>query len=63
VTGLLYRDAVELGANAERLARDPALRARLGRAGRRLIEREFSVEREVDGYRAVYRRLAPVAST
>jgi L-malate glycosyltransferase len=62
VTGLLYRDAVELGANAERLARDPALRARLGRAGRQLIEREFSVEREVDGYRAVYHRLTPVAS-
>jgi L-malate glycosyltransferase len=63
VTGLLYRDAGELAVKAERLARDRALRARLGRAGRGLIEREFSVEREVDGYRAVYRRLAPVAST
>jgi L-malate glycosyltransferase len=63
VTGLLYRDAEELGAKAERLARDRALRARLGRAGRQLIEREFSVEREVDGYRAVYRRLAPIEFT
>jgi L-malate glycosyltransferase len=62
VTGLLYRDAAELGAHAERLARDRALRVQLGRAGRRLIEREFSVEREVDGYRAVYRRLATGAS-
>jgi glycosyltransferase involved in cell wall biosynthesis len=62
VTGLLYRDADELGAKAERLARDPALRARLGRAGRALVEREFSIEGEVDGYRALYRRLAPVAS-
>jgi L-malate glycosyltransferase len=61
-TGLLYRDAEELGAKAARLARDPALRDRLGRAGRRLIEREFSIEREADGYRAVYRRLAPVPS-
>jgi glycosyltransferase involved in cell wall biosynthesis len=62
VTGLLYRDAGEFGAHAERLAQDPALRARLGRSGQRLIDREFSVEREVDGYRAVYRRLTAVAS-
>ena len=62
VTGLLFRDARELGAQAERLVRDPALRARLGRAGRALVEREFPVEREVNGYLTVYHRLVPVVS-
>jgi len=62
VTGLLFRDARELGAQAERLVRDPELRARLGRAGRALVEREFPVEREVSGYLTVYHRLVPVVS-
>jgi len=63
VTGLLFGDARELGLKAERLARDPALRARLGQAGRVLIEREYPPEREVSGYRAVHRRLVRLAST
>jgi glycosyltransferase involved in cell wall biosynthesis len=63
VTGLLFRDAAELGAQAERLVRDPALRGRLGRAGRELVEREYPVEREVEGYLSVYRALAPLATT
>jgi L-malate glycosyltransferase len=62
VTGLLFRDARELSLKATRLARDPTLRARLGQAGRALVEREFSPEREADGYRAIYRRLHPVVS-
>jgi L-malate glycosyltransferase len=62
VTGLLYRDAGDLAAKAERLVRDPSLRARLGRTARALFEREFSVEREVAGYRAVYGRFTPVTS-
>lgn len=62
VTGLLFRDADELSAAAERLAREPALRARLGQAGRARVERHLTVERELAGYLAVYRRLAPVAS-
>jgi len=62
VTGLLFRDARELGVQAERLVRDPGLRARLGRAGRTLFEREFPVERELNGYTAVYDRLVPVVS-
>jgi glycosyltransferase involved in cell wall biosynthesis len=57
VTGLLYRDTDELGVLAARLARDPALRARLGTAGRALVEREFPASRETDGYWGVYRRL------
>jgi glycosyltransferase involved in cell wall biosynthesis len=44
--GLLVRsrDAVVLADALERLARDPALRARLGRLGRERVERDFSVE-------------------
>lgn len=61
VTGLLFSDPRELGDKAARLACDSLLRARLGRAGRALVEREFPPEREVDGYRAVYRRLDPAA--
>jgi glycosyltransferase involved in cell wall biosynthesis len=63
VTGLLFGNARELQAKAERLVRDPALRARLGRAGRALVEREFPIDRELTGYRDVYRRLTPVASS
>jgi glycosyltransferase involved in cell wall biosynthesis len=62
VTGLLFRDAHELATQAGRLAADPALRVRLGRAGRVRVDREFSVDRELRGYREVYRRLTPVAS-
>jgi glycosyltransferase involved in cell wall biosynthesis len=44
VNGLLVpvRDAQGLAAALERLIRDGALRARLGRAGRERAEREFS---------------------
>jgi glycosyltransferase involved in cell wall biosynthesis len=62
VTGLLFRDAVELSAQAARLAADPVLRARLGAAGRALVERRFPVEQEMEGYAAVYRALVGVRS-
>jgi glycosyltransferase involved in cell wall biosynthesis len=47
VTGLLVPpgDHVALAAALERLAGDPALRERLGRAGRERVVREFSVAR------------------
>jgi glycosyltransferase involved in cell wall biosynthesis len=59
VTGLLFSDERELEARAERLAADPALRARLGAAGRRLVASRYPLEREIDGYLDVYRRLLP----
>jgi glycosyltransferase involved in cell wall biosynthesis len=59
VTGLLFGDEAELEAGAERLAADPVLRRRLGRAGRQLIERTYPPEREIDGYLDVYRSLVP----
>lgn len=39
-----------------RLASDPQLRARLGRAGRRRVEREFDWENKIDVMLAIYRR-------
>jgi glycosyltransferase involved in cell wall biosynthesis len=58
VTGLLYRDARELSVHAARLTGDGELRGRLGRAGRDLVEREYTRERELDGYLSVYRGLS-----
>jgi L-malate glycosyltransferase len=63
VTGLLFRDGHDLEAAAERLARDPTLRARLGAAGRARVETLYPPAREIDGYLEVYRRLVPVPST
>jgi glycosyltransferase involved in cell wall biosynthesis len=62
VTGLLFRDEEELEAHALRLARDPSLRARLGRAGRERVEAEYPPAREINGYVDVYRALTPVVS-
>ncbi len=62
VTGFLFRDDDSFTEKAERLARDPALRARLGRAGRERVERLYPLERELDGYLTIYRRFAPVPS-
>ncbi|HXH84660.1 MAG TPA: glycosyltransferase [Candidatus Tectomicrobia bacterium] len=59
VTGLLYRDAASLEAQMRRLAADPALRARLGAAGRARVERDYPASAEIDGYLAVYRDVVP----
>jgi L-malate glycosyltransferase len=57
VTGLLFRDQEELTTQAERLVTDPALRARLGAAGRARIERDYPPHREIDAYLDLYRAL------
>jgi glycosyltransferase involved in cell wall biosynthesis len=57
VTGLLFRSETELGRGVERLATDPALRRRLGDAGRRLVESRFPPAREAEGYLEVYARV------
>jgi glycosyltransferase involved in cell wall biosynthesis len=62
VTGLLFRDEQELQAGAERLVRDPALRARLGANGRGLVESRYRPERETEGYLRQYRRLEAAPS-
>jgi glycosyltransferase involved in cell wall biosynthesis len=54
VSGLVFRSDGELAVMAERLVLDPALRARLGAAGRARVTAEFPASREIDGYLAVY---------
>ena len=61
ITGLLFDGPASLRAQAARLIGDGALRARLGRAGRARVERDFPTAREIDGYLEVYRGLARVA--
>jgi glycosyltransferase involved in cell wall biosynthesis len=61
-TGLLFRDEVEFERIAAVLARDPALRARLGLAGRELVAQRYPPEREIDGYRGIYHELAVVST-
>jgi glycosyltransferase involved in cell wall biosynthesis len=62
VTGLIFADGHSLEAAALRLAADSALRARLGAAGRALVERRYPPSREMDGYADVYRALARVGA-
>ena len=64
VTGLLVppRNAVALADAIQRLLLDAELRARMGQAGRRLAEREFSVEKVVAAHMAVYRKLMETAT-
>jgi len=59
-TGLLFDDDASFLAGAERLVGDPGLRARLGAAGRALVERRYPPSREIEGYLEVYRGLLPV---
>lgn len=61
-TGLQFRTDAELEMAALRLARDGALRARLGASARARVERDFPPSREIDGYLAVYRRLVPAVA-
>lgn len=58
VTGLLFGSEAELADKAARLAGDPALRSRLGDAGRRLVASLYTLTRETDGYLDVYARAA-----
>ena len=57
VTGLLFHSETELERGVERLATDPALRRRLGDAGRWLVESRFPPARETEGYLEVYARV------
>ena len=61
VTGLLFDGPAALAAQAARLVRDSALRARLGAAGRARVEREYPPAREIEGYLEIYRGLARIA--
>lgn len=50
------RDARALADALVRLAKDTELRTRMGRAGRRRALSEFTVDREIDGFEALYRK-------
>jgi glycosyltransferase involved in cell wall biosynthesis len=57
--GLLVpaRDSGTLAEAMARLLKDPVLRQRMGATGRTMVEKEFSLERVLDGTLAVYRTL------
>ncbi len=59
-TGIVVprRDATALAAAVARLASDPALRARMGRAGRERVRTTFDRTRQLDAIEAFYRALA-----
>ena len=59
VSGLLVpaRDAKALASAIQRLIEDVDLRQRMGREGRRLAEREFSIEKIVQAHLDIYRTL------
>lgn len=59
VTGFLFDSPDELSAKADRLLKDPDLRARLGEAGRERVSARYGTDREIDGYLAAYTRLTP----
>lgn len=63
VTGLLVppKDDSALAARLGRLLRDPELRRRMGRAGRRRVEREFTWTRVAERTAAVYQSLTAAA--
>jgi glycosyltransferase involved in cell wall biosynthesis len=54
-------DRAQLISRIVQLARDPALRADLGRRGRTLVREQFGVEKMIDDLYALYRRLLSAA--
>jgi glycosyltransferase involved in cell wall biosynthesis len=62
VTGFRFADEAAFEHRAEVLASEPALRARLGAAGRELVQRRYPAAAEIDGYLDVYRQLVPVSA-
>ena len=59
VTGLLSSTPEALAADVRRLAADPALRASLGEAARRKVEREFDAPAVVERIERLYREFTP----
>ena len=55
--GLIFADTLHLAAQLERLITEPALRLRLGEAAERHVRETYTMERAVDRYEAVYRKL------
>jgi glycosyltransferase involved in cell wall biosynthesis len=53
-----FRDAAAMAEALEQLWLDPALRTAMGRAAREHVRSEFSPERQVAGFLALYRSVA-----
>jgi glycosyltransferase involved in cell wall biosynthesis len=53
------RDPAAAAAAVERLARDPELRVRIGRAGRATVESRFRLDDQVARFITMYERVAP----
>jgi glycosyltransferase involved in cell wall biosynthesis len=62
VTGLLFRNEVELVVQGERLICDSGLRARLGTAGQARVRAQFPLSREIDGHLATYAAVLPAVA-
>ena len=64
ITGLRYPcgDVAALSHCLAAMAADPAAAARMGAAGRELVEREFTIEAAAAGIRQAVHRLCPSAS-
>ncbi|MBS1912129.1 MAG: glycosyltransferase [Bacteroidetes bacterium] len=58
VTGYVVRDAAGLASTIELLAADPALRERIGRAGRAAMRERYNPARMVERYNAMYGRVS-----
>ena len=56
-TGFLVQSAEQSAEAITRLARDPALRRRMGAAGRRLVETEYSVDRWAPAFADLVERI------
>lgn len=64
ITGILVEpDAGALAEGLRRVLADPGLRARLGRAGRALVVRHYTVERQVDAVERLYEQLLSAPHT
>ena len=59
-TGLVAKDAVDLGEQVSELLGDRALRERLGHAGQRFVADTYSMERAHDRFEEIYDRLTRV---
>ena len=62
VSGLLYQDGASFETMAERLIVDAALRVRLGATARARVSKIYSIDRETEGYLAIYHAVAPVGA-
>jgi glycosyltransferase involved in cell wall biosynthesis len=57
------KDVVALADAIEKLTRDKCLRKKMGRAGRELAERKFSVNTVIDQHLDIYKKVIELSNT